>query len=240
MLADSRLPLYQRLRDDLARRIAAQEWRTGEAIPTEQELAQGYRIAVGTVRRAIDLLVTEGLLERFQGRGTFVRRADFSASLFRFFRFQSSDGERRVPISRILSREIVQAPALVSDALRLSASAAVIRMSRLRLIDDKPLLAEEIWLPLARFETFARIPLDQIGDLLYPVYEQACAQVVASAGETLSVEMVAAPYARLLRLRPGTPVVVIERLAYGFDRIPIEWRRSLGAASEFKYRVEIR
>ena len=75
MQADNRLPRYQRLRDELASKIAARRWQPGEAIPTEQELAQSFDLAVGTVRKAIDLLVAEGLLERYQGRGTFVRRA---------------------------------------------------------------------------------------------------------------------------------------------------------------------
>jgi GntR family transcriptional regulator len=64
--------------------------------------------------------------------------------------------------------------------------------------------------------------------------------VVASATETLTVETVDVMSGRLLRIEPGTPVVVIERLAYGYDRRPLEWRRSRGPASEFLYQVEIR
>src|SRR6516165_11607891 len=63
MHADDRLPRYQRLRDELVALIAARHWRPGEAIPTEQALAKRYEVAVGTVRKAVDLLVAEGLLE---------------------------------------------------------------------------------------------------------------------------------------------------------------------------------
>ncbi len=84
---DPRLPIYQRLRDEFARLIAAQAWRPGEAIPAELTLAADHQVAPGTVRRAIEALVADGLLVRQQGKGTFVRRADFTASLFRFFRF---------------------------------------------------------------------------------------------------------------------------------------------------------
>jgi GntR family transcriptional regulator len=113
-------------------------------------------------------------------------------------------------------------------------------MSRLRLIDDVPMLAEEIWLPYVRFAAFAQMDLNEIGDLLYPVYEAQCNQVVASATETLTVEAIGPLHARLLRIEPGTPAVVIERLAYGYDRQPLEWRRSRGPASEFIYQAEIR
>jgi GntR family transcriptional regulator len=240
MHADDRLPRYQRLRDEMVALIAARHWRPGEAIPTEQALAKSYDVAVGTVRKAVDLLVAEGLLERFQGRGTFVRRASFDSSLFRFFRFQTRQGERRIPESRILRREVVDAPSAVAATLQISSSARVIQMSRLRLIDGVPMLAEEIWLPYVRFAAFAQMDLNEIGDLLYPVYEAQCNQVVASATETLTVEAIGPLHARLLHIEPGTPAVVIERLAYGYDRQPLEWRRSRGPASEFIYQAEIR
>lgn len=240
MQASDRLPRYQRLRDEMVALIAARHWRPGEAIPTEQALAKSYDVAVGTVRKAVDLLVAEGLLERFQGRGTFVRRATFDSSLFRFFRFQTRQGERRIPESRILRREVVDAPSAVAATLQISNNARVIQMSRLRLIDGVPMLAEEIWLPYVRFAAFAQLELTEIGDLLYPVYEAHCNQVVASATETLTVEAIDPLHARLLRIEPGTPAVVIERLAYGYDRQPLEWRRSRGPASEFIYQAEIR
>jgi GntR family transcriptional regulator len=240
MHADDRLPRYQRLRDEMVALVAARHWRPGEAIPTEQALAKSYDVAVGTVRKAVDLLVAEGLLERFQGRGTFVRRASFDSSLFRFFRFQTRQGERRIPESRILRREIVEAPSAVAATLQIPNGAKVIQMSRLRLIDGMPMLAEEIWLPFDRFAAFAQLELTEIGDLLYPVYEAQCNQVIASATETLTVEAIGPLHARLLRIEPGTPAVVIERLAYGYDRQPLEWRRSRGPASEFIYQAEIR
>jgi GntR family transcriptional regulator len=240
MQSDNRLPRYQRLRDELTAQIAAHRWRPGEAIPTELELARTYDVAVGTVRKAVDALVADGLLERFQGRGTFVRRASFDGSLFRFFRFQSKRGERRIPTSRILIREVTVAPFTVAATLQIEPKSQVIHMSRLRLIDDMPMLAEEIWLPHEPFAAFATLDLDEIGDLLYPVYEAHCNQVVASASETLTVETVDPMHARMLRIEAGTPVVVIERLAYGYDRRPLEWRRSRGPASEFIYQVEIR
>jgi len=240
MHADDRLPRYQRLRDEMVALVAARHWRPGEAIPTEQALAKSYDVAVGTVRKAVDLLVAEGLLERFQGRGTFVRRASFDSSLFRFFRFQTRQGERRIPESRILRREVVEAPSAVAATLQIAKGAKVIQMSRLRLIDDVPMLAEEIWLPFDRFAAFAQLELTEIGDLLYPVYEAQCNQVIASATETLTVEAIGPLHARLLRIQPGTPAVVIERLAYGYDRQPLEWRRSRGPASEFIYQAEIR
>ena len=237
---DHRLPLYQRLRDQIAGEITRNVWGPGSAIPTEAELAQTHKLAVGTVRKAIDLLVAEGLIERSQGRGTYVRRPSFDNSLFRFFRFQGPDGTRRVPESRILNRERCPGPIEATRALDLADGTEVLHLSRLRLIDHRPVLAEEIWLPAARFAPLMDLAVEAFGDLLYPVYETHCRAIVASARETLSVATVETVTADLLAVAPGTPVVVIERLALGYDSRPLEWRRSVGPADQFRYQIEIR
>lgn len=238
--SDERLPLYQRLRDQLAEQIASNRWQPGAAIPTESALAAEYGLSIGTVRKAIDQLVSESLLERQQGRGTFVRRPQFQSSLFRFFRFQDADGARQVPESRILSNEALQAPADVAHALALEPGAQVIRLLRLRLINAQPLLVEEIWLPHEAFAAILDHDLNAHGPLLYPVYESLCGQVIAAADETLTAEAVSEVHARLLRVDAGSPVVVIERVARNYAGQPLEWRRSWGHARHFRYSVEIR
>ena len=238
--SDERLPLYQRLRDELARQIADNRWRPGEAIPTEAVLSTEYGLSVGTVRKAIDMLVGERILERQQGRGTFIRRPQFHSSLFRFFRFQTLAGERQMPESQVLEIEPVNAPSAVAHMLGLPAQAPVIRLLRLRVLAAQPLLVEEIWLPRERFQAILGIDLNREGPLLYPIYEELCGQVVASAEETLTAESVSQAHAALLGVEPGSPVVVIERLARNYAGEPLEWRRSRGHASHFRYSVDIR
>jgi GntR family transcriptional regulator len=237
---DQRLPRYHRVREALSAEIAARRWKPEEAIPSEAEIAETHQVSIGTVRKAIDSLVADGVLERFQGKGTFVRRPDFQSSFFRFFRFASAGGAVRVPVSRILKREETTMTVVVAEALGLKAGAPAIRFSRLRLIEDRPLVLEDIWLPHDRFEALLTIDTREFGDLLYPLYEQYCGVMVASAQETLSAEAVSAKNARLLELEAGEPVIVIERVALSADRQPLEWRQSRGPASEFRYQVEIR
>jgi GntR family transcriptional regulator len=208
--------------------------------PTEAELAKRYDVSIGTVRKAIDSLVKEGMIERLHGKGTYVRRARFNASLFRFFRMQNLAGERRIPEGRVLRMELTEAPSIVISNLKLAPGAQAINVSRLRLLDGNPILAESIWLPHDRFAPLLALKPSEFPDLLYPMYEQQYGQVIASAEESLTAEVVGPLHARLLQIEAGSPVIVIERLALGFDQHPIEWRLSRGPASEFRYHIEIR
>ena len=237
---DTRLPRYQILRDAIAAKINGHDWKPDDLIPSEAELAAEHGIAVGTVRKAIDILVADGFLERQQGRGTFVRRARFNSSLFRFFRFQSNSGERQVPESRILRRKRRKATSAVASALGITEGEEVLFLTRLRLIGGVPLLTEDIWLPLALFTSLVELPKDEFGDLLYPLYEDRCGQVVVTAEETLTIEAAQPLIAQLLQREAGSPLIVIERTAFDLERRPIEWRRSRGPADLFRYRVEIR
>ncbi len=237
---DDRLPRYQQLRDDLVSRIAAGEWAPEEAIATEAELGQFYNVSTGTVRKAIDLLVSDGVLTRTQGKGTFVRRPRFDSSLFRFFRFVSRDGQPVRPTARVLKREVVKPDEEIRNALRMKASEKAIHLSRVRMIEGRAVLSEEIWLPRARFEALATLPLDKFEDLLYPLYERLCKQMVASATEILRVEQATAETASLLGIKTGSPVILVHRVASDFAGTPFEWRSTRGAADTFQYQVEIR
>ncbi len=237
---DERLPRYQQLRDDLVQRIAAGEWAPGEAIHTEAELSTAYEVSTGTLRKAIDLLVAEGVLTRSQGKGTFVRRPRFDSSLFRFFRFKSANGEPVRPTARILQRAIVVPDDGVRQVLQLGPRGKVIQLSRLRLVDSQPVLAEEIWLPRDGFEALASLPIEDFGDLLYPLYERLCKQVVATARETLRVEQADKAISKTLGIGAGHPVIRVNRVALNFAGKPVECRSTVGAADGFQYEIEIR
>ncbi|MBV1700826.1 MAG: GntR family transcriptional regulator [Hyphomicrobiales bacterium] len=239
LASDARLPLYQRLRNDLAERISRKEWRVGQSIPPEGQLAQDWGVAIGTVRKAVDLLAADGVLERLQGRGTFVRSPRFDASMFRFFRFQTIEGARTVPVSHILERRVEPASSAIAAALQLREGAQVIYLSRLRLIQGVPVLCEDIWLPKQKFLPLIHLDVASFGDLLYPLYETHCGAVVARARETLTVETSDAAVAAHLQLQPGAPLIRIERLAMDIAQNPLEWRTSRGPADKFRYHAEI-
>ena len=235
---DIRLARYLRLADDLRSRISTGEWAPGERLPSESDLAAAHNVALGTVRQAVGQLVQGGLLERVQGRGTFVRRPSFNSGLARFFRMVGADGGAVVPEGRVQSCTRRALPAKPADALGHLRGDGAIRIDRQRLIGERIVLIEEIWLDAERFAPLLDLAAERFENLLYPLYERVCGQTIARASETLLVER-ADRTAEPLGLFGGEPTVVIERVARGFDGAPLEWRRSIGRADEFRYSVEL-
>lgn len=228
---------YAALAAAMRARIVAGEWPAGTAIPSEQTLAAEHGVALGTMRRALDLLAEQGLVERIHGRGTFVRQGLSGAPMLRFFRFGESVTE--VPQSRILSRETVAAPSEVARALGCGRGEQVLRLKRLRSLGGQPVLHEEIWLPLPLFEPLAEDDPAGWGDLLYPLFAERCGVHVHRAVDTIGFGNLAAAHARALRLPAGHPCARVQRQAFDLAGRCVEWRTTQGDANAFHYTVSI-
>lgn len=217
-------------------RIVAGEWPPGSAIPAEQTLAAEHGVALGTMRRALDLLSEQGLVERIHGRGTFVRQGLSGAPMLRFFRFGAGDD---TPKSRILARDALAAPAEVARALGFGPGELALRVKRLRSVGSQPALHEEIWLPLPLFAPLAESAPAGWGDLLYPLFAERCGVHVHRAIDTIAFGNLGAAHARALRLPAGHPCARVHRQAFDLSGRCIEWRTTLGDANAFHYTVSI-
>lgn len=237
---DERLPLYQRLADAIRNDIIKGIKKPGDKLPSENILAKELGLAAGTVRQALAKLVEQGTLERFHGKGTFVRTPSFDKSMFRFFRVHGEGGERVLPESVILERRIEKVPDAVADQLQIEQNAPAIYMERLRKVNGETVMAEELWLPLEPFQSFMDTSLEEVGNLLYPAYASLCNLTVVKVDEVITVGIADKTIADSLQIQPSDPIVIIDRLALGYEGKPLEWRRSKGRASQFQYHVEIR
>ncbi|MEM5543667.1 GntR family transcriptional regulator [Sulfitobacter sp. AS92] len=236
-IADARLPAYARLRDTLTARIAAGDWTPDQPIPSEARLAREFDVSVGTVRKAVDGLVGEGLLERRQGSGTYVRAPSFNATLFRFFPMREGNGEpMTIPQSKMIKRSLAEASAEAAGAL---GTKDVIKIVRLRSLADQPVLFEEIYIPKARFSGFEALPDTAFGPLLYPTYFEHFGVLVKRATDEVSFGRASDAVAQQLRIRTNDPLAIICRTAFDIEGKPVEWRIASGNAEGFRYRSEI-
>ncbi|WP_354684706.1 GntR family transcriptional regulator [Cupriavidus necator] len=234
------LSRYGQIAAQLQAKIVSGEWPPGEAIPAEGALARDFGIALGTIRQAIAVLVQDGLLERVQGKGTFVRKGLTGASLMRFFRFGATGADAPIPRSEILSCRSVRLDKAMAERFELPAGARGLAISRRRWLDDKPRLLESIWLPLPRCEALQQIPVAQWGDLLYPLLGRACGITVHRAVDEVSFRTLDAEEAALLELPDAHPCALVTRRAFDLRGTCIEYRLTRGDAFAFRYTADIR
>jgi GntR family transcriptional regulator len=228
---------YAALAAAIRQRVLDAEWPPGMALPAETRLATEHGVALGTLRRALEMLAEQGLIERRHGKGTFVRDALPGAPMLRFFRF--GDGDGQVPRSSMLSRQTVAASAEVARRLGVGRGDPVLRLHRLRSLGGNPRLVEDIWLPLPLFGALLDVPLPSWADLLYPFFSDRCSVAVSRVTDDIGFAPLAASRAQTLRLPAGHPGVTVTRQAYDLAGRCVEFRVTHGDAFAFHYSVTI-
>ncbi|MCZ7564097.1 MAG: GntR family transcriptional regulator [Burkholderiales bacterium] len=230
------LPLYRQIKALVLRSLEAGEWKPGEAIPSESELAARYRVSQGTVRKAIDELAGENLLVRRQGRGTFVATHGEPREQFRFLRLAPDHGEAGSYASRTCECRRGRAGAEAARALDLKPGDAAIAIRRVLLFGGEPIVLEEITLPAARFKGLTAERLaEHEGASIYHLYETDFGTRMIRAEEKLKAAAADAVAARLLDVAAGTPLLSIERIAFTYGDRPVEWRRGLYRTDRHHY-----
>lgn len=230
-------PLYAQVKALMMQRLIAGQWRPGEMLPSEFQLADLFGVSQGTVRKALDELAGENVVVRRQGRGTFVAEHDDHRALFHFFHLVGPDGERRLPESRLISARKGLAGRLEAGRLAIGRGVPVIRIRRIRLLDDRPAIAETIAVPQKLFPDLADIR--EVPNTLYDFYERRYGVTIARAVERLAAVAADERDAKLLEIAPGAPLLEIDRTALALDGAPVEWRVSRCVTTTHHYRVEL-
>lgn len=227
-------PLYKQIKDLLLERIASGEWPPGTFIPSEAALAASYEVSVGTLRKALDELVNDNVVVRRQGKGTAVATHDADRTLFRFFNVVRHDGERSLPVSRVLSRQRRSATATERDALELADGADVIHIRRVRELAGSPTLLEDIVLDADTFAALESQP-EVLPNTLYQLYQHQYGATVAHADERLVAVKAGEQEAVHLGVVLGDPLIEIRRVARDYQDAPIELRISRLTTQEYCY-----
>jgi GntR family transcriptional regulator len=235
----ARRPLYEQIKILLTNSLVAGEWKPGEAIPSEMELAERYRVSQGTVRKAVEELAAEAILTRRQGKGTFVASHSEPSYQYRFLRMQPDAGERVHPVNLFFGLERGHADAQVARELRLGAGAVAVSFKRVMSFGGRPVVLDEIAFDAGRFPGFTLAELEEFHGSVYSFYETVFGVRMIRAEERLravSADSVAAAH---LKVAPGTPLLRVDRVAYTYGDQPVEWRRGLCVTEGFSYFNEL-
>lgn len=231
-------PLYRQVKELLVKRLSDGSWSPGQMLPSEPEIAAGLGVSPGTVRKALDEMSAESLVVRRQGRGTFVARHDEERILFQFFRLISDNGERRFPESRTISIAVAKADDVAAARLGIAPKAPVIVIERVRSLDDLPCIHERIVLPRSLFPSIERHK--DLPNNLYALYSAQYGVTIARGTERLKAVAADAQQAKLLDVKVGAPMLLIDRVAVGVDGTPAEWRLSVCRTDRTHYLSDLK
>ncbi|MBI4756309.1 MAG: GntR family transcriptional regulator [Betaproteobacteria bacterium] len=232
-------PLYRQIRSLILRGLESGEWRPGEAIPSESELALRFNVSQGTVRKAIDEMAAENLLVRRQGKGTYVATHADPRSLFRFLRLVPEQGALSAPVSVPLECWRAKAGQEVARVLGIEAGAPVIVLRRVLKFSGKPVVVDEIYLPGDVFQGLTLELLKEHQGSLYSFFETRFGVRMIRAEERLRAVAADRASADLLGVREGSPLLSVERVAYTYGDRAVEWRRGLYCTAEHYYHNEL-
>lgn len=232
-------PLYQQIKALLVKSLQCGEWKPGEAIPSEIDLAARFGVSQGTVRKAIDELATDNLVVRRQGKGTFVATHAEENIQFRFLRLMPDDGQMTGMARKFLDCRRTRAPADVARALSLRAGESVVQVLRTLARNGRPVVLDEIWLPAAPFKGLTAERLSQYAGPMYGLFETEFGVRMIRAEEKIRAVAADVGSAELLQVLPGTPLLSVERLSHTYGDKPVELRRGLYHTETHYYRNEL-
>ncbi|NML62295.1 GntR family transcriptional regulator [Massilia sp. RP-1-19] len=232
-------PLYQQIKALITQSLQSGEWKPGELIPSEVELAGRFKVSQGTVRKAIDELAAENLVMRRQGKGTFVSTHHEARAHFRFLRLAPDEGVPHHPDNKIIEVKRMRAPAEVARLLDLKSGDAVVYIKRVQSFEGEPTILEELWLPGLLFKGLTAERLVEYKGPMYGLFESEFGTRMIRATEKIRAVPADPTAAEFLQVAEGTPLLCAERVSFTYGDKAVELRRGLYLTTHHHYQNEL-
>ena len=229
-------PLYLQIQTLITKGLQAGEWKPGEAIPSEGELARRFGVSQGTVRKAIDAMAADNLLIRRQGKGTYVATHHEARAHFRFLRLAPDDARDEVSESRLLDCRRVRATAEIAHRLQLKAGDPLVTVRRVLSFDGRPTVLDDLWLNGVVFKGLTAERITAYRGPLYGLFESEFATPMTRAEERIRAVAADAAAAAVLDVASGSPLLLVERVSMTYGDRPVELRRGLYVTATHHYR----
>lgn len=229
-------PPYHQLANILRRQIASGALRAEDRLPSETQLCERYQVSPMTVRRAINLLLDQGLISTAQGRGTFVKPLLLSTAIFDLQELEDLFRDERTTV-RILEVHTVPATERIVRKLAVPAGAKVIYMRRLLLLAAEPLIyhREYVVYDVERPVIEAELEVTTLRGLF-----DGSGEMGLKRGElSIQVTVLNEEEAPLLKAPLGAPAFRIEHIFYDFDDRPISWGWFICRGDRLRFRTAV-
>ncbi|WP_022793479.1 GntR family transcriptional regulator [Marinococcus halotolerans] len=232
----SPLPIYYQIQEMIRGKLESGEWPPGYMLPSERIFAEEFDVSRMTVRQAVTELVSEQLLTREKGKGTFVAEHKIEQMLQGLTSFTEDMKARGMKASSELQLfQMEEADAATARLLQLKGG-SVYRMERLRLADNKPMALENSYL---HAEMFPGLGKEAASGSIYNRLEQDYGITIGSADQSLEASLASEREAELLGIAPGAPVLLISRTTYTADGEPFEHVISSYRGDRYKFRIHM-
>ncbi len=234
-----RLPLYHRIENDLKNKIFSGQYKTGDMLPSERELIEIYKVSRLTAREAVSRLANQGLVEKIQGKGTYVstpQRESRMGSLF-------SGGEEILMryyeiTTKVLDLRIMVPDAIVSKNLNLQGEKEeVVYLERLRYANNNPVALIKSYLPHTSVPNLEKV--DFTNKSLYKTLEESYRMQLYDANEIIEAVKANERSAGLLEIKRGTALLFNHRTVRLLDRSIIEYETVMYRSDIYKYHNRI-
>jgi len=232
-------PKYIQLSNWLRKMIEKDRYKVGEKLPSENDLADMFKVNRNTVRQAIMQLVNDGLLEKKNGVGTFVTSKSNEKLLYSLKNITSLTHELKKrdikPTTRLIVKKVIEADEDMAKKLMLGGDNRVIEIKRLRCGNSTPLVIERSYLSYRDFKNIMNM---EIPDSLYKLLIEDFNVTLEHSIQTLWAITLDKDDAELLKVEPGFPAMFQESIIYDENNITIELLHSWYRGDKFVFSVE--
>jgi GntR family transcriptional regulator len=234
----SDVPLYVQIAGSLLDRIESGELTPGDRLPPERELSEMLSVNRMTVRRALNMLEGQGLLLRRRGDGTYVAQPKIERQANQVFPFTKGMETRGYkPGAKLITFEKRLSETFVAKQLCLPVSAPVYRVTRVRLLNQEPVMLEEFTIPVHLFPDFEQHDISTRS--LYEIFSTEYNVTILQAYQSLEPIIASDYVAGLLEIEEGFPLMLERRLAFNQYNQPVEYSKDLYRGDRFRFITEV-
>lgn len=229
-------PIYDQLIEILRTKIE-NEMSPNDRMLSERKICEEYGVSRTTVRLAMADLEYMGYIYKIHGKGTFVAALNQkSQNLMDSYSFTDQmKSQGKVPSTKVLSFNIIESSIFFAEKLSISPGDKIIKIVRLRLADNQPMILERTYLP---FKEFSGLSKEMVGSKpLYEIFKENYSESIKVADEEFSAGIVSDKEAKFLNVPVNSACFKISRTTFNeYNRI-IEFTLSVARSDKFVYKI---
>jgi GntR family transcriptional regulator len=236
---NSPIPYYIQVKEILQAHIQDGSWPVGDQLPGEAELCQTFAVSRTVIRQALNDLVYKGLLIRRKGKGTFVAGPKIRESLVQKLTgfYQDMVEQGYTPVTQVLKQVLVPATPKIAVYLAVEPGSEIMEIERLRFVEDEPIQFTTTYLPYHLCRDLLYQDLSH--QSLYAFLEDHCGLMIAHGRRTVEAVLANDYEARLLRVKKGAPLILLDSVSFLDDGTPVEYYHAIHRGDRTQFEVEL-